>query len=247
MPYTVPAIVKQVNSRTENKATGRGVNLNMEFFFALDEMVIQEHYWWRKRFTTFTTVVGENYYDLSNGNGTIATPAATDLQEIEGIYPIGQCQGWNGDRDRGLSVITSDAEQAMAMVSTTQGPPCSYFIPLEPDSTQAIQLAQPANQATQMGVVYWAVSAVSDPDGVTEIPLIPGFLQWGLAYGLEARIYEILYGQNDSRFQMANARKEQWYDVAARTKDWNTGAVIEARTGMHGVQASTGYSSHRGR
>jgi hypothetical protein len=235
--WTVPQIVKQVMGRTQNRARGK-VNFdpNIEFFLGLDEFCQEKHYWWRRKMLSFSTSIGVQNYDLSS-NGTGQANAA-DVVEIEEMFVVNATQQpwpwsvppeFNARQQIGAVYGQPNIGQSL--------PRNGYF--LTPGNFQQLTLANPPQMAYTIAGTYYAVPMVTDTT-VEEIPLVPPNLHFGLIYMLERRIYEMLYGQEDPRFQVSNARYEKFCAIAARTKSFSQQEAIHASTSGHAVSASGG-------
>lgn len=243
MGYTVEQIIEQVNKRTDNKAARR-FDLRIELFAAIDEFCIEKHFWWRRKYSGFSTGIGTQSYDLTNAQ--VANPVANDLQEIDDIVavtPVVPSGGIPYNKTHHLKPILTTEGIVAAMNPSGNVCPGDYMI--APGTLRTIQLAAPADQVALFGVVYWAIPAVSDPAEEDSIPLIPDWLHWGLFYALERRVYEGLYGQEDERFVMANGRYEEFVEKAGKRPSWATNEVIEARSASRAIHATSAARSIR--
>lgn len=218
--WTVGALVQRVQKRTENRAN-KLIDMNMEFFLALDEFCLDQHFWWRKKRGSFTTAIGTQSYDLSAAAGG----TNPDLVELEEVILM-NADGITVQAE--LNPIVDPQAQLAALLNTVQDTPSAFFI--DPSTgLQTLILQAPPNVAQKICYEYWAIPMVTDPTQDT-IPLVPGYLHWGLGYALEMRVYEVLYGQEDPRFTMAQGRYEQFKTVAARAPNWTGRSTQEART-----------------
>jgi len=217
--WSVTQIVEQVNRRTENRAS-KLIDLRMEFFLALDEFCNEQHFWWRKKRSSFTTAINTQSYDLSVAAGG----SSPDLVELDEMILL------NAD---GVTVAAEliplfDPQQILAAtVQNVQDTPASYFIDPK-TSIWTLFLQAPANVAQKILYGYWAIPMVTDPTQDT-IPLLPPYLHWGMLPCLEKRVYEFLYGQEDPRFAVASANRENFVLKASRTPHWSGRKTQEAR------------------
>jgi hypothetical protein len=200
--WTAPQIIAQVLGRTENRAANKpGFDPRFEFWTALDEFCQEKHYWWRRKVFSVQTVVGTQTYDLSE-NG------AADLSEIEEIFCVnatptqfpGSVHPQFTARDQIAAIYGNSAELALI-------PANGYF--LTPGAFQQLNFMAPPDNTYTIAGTYYAVPMITDLATVN-IPLVPPNLHFGLLYMLERRILEYLYGQEDPRFQVSNARYEQF-------------------------------------
>lgn len=229
---SVSEIIESVNRRTESKADTR-IDLRLELLNALTEFCMEKHFWWRKKYVSFATAVGTKDYDLSGD--------APDLAEIDEIVPATAISG-STCRLRPFF----DAPSIIAAANATaNAAPSSYT--MVPGQTQQIRLGAPADQVATLAAIYWAIPMRTNDTSDEAIPLVPPFLHWGLAYALERRVYEVLYGQLDPRFAMANKRYDDFIEKASRTPSWYQGEVVEARSFSGGVSAASGFRSVRAR
>jgi len=219
--WTVEQLIEHVSKRTENRADDK-IDLEMEFFLALDEFCSEQFFWWRKKRATFTTVIGTNTYDLSK--------VAPDFAQFDTAYLI-KPDGITLDGE--MTPITGPTGQLKASLNTTQDVPASYFIDTN-TSPQELMLQAPASVAQKILFTYWAIPMVTDTTE-EDIPLVPNFLHWGLIYALERRVYEMLYGQEDPRYTVANARYEAFCEKAYAMPGWTTREVVTSRASSSAV------------
>lgn len=251
--WTVTQIVEEVSKRTERRADTK-IDLRAEFFWGLDEFLLETHFWWGKKRGNFSTVVGSQVYDLA-----LSAQAGTDfqgnpIQPGGGITDFGQLDEVFIPNPPGTSPLTppntvqptnlipifDPGAQLQAIQNPVQDNPAAYFI--DPNiSLTALTLQAPANTVAKVFYTYWAVSQVTDVT-TDAIPLLPGKLHWGLVYVLERRVYEFLYGLDDPRWQVSNQRYTEFVAKANRQLNWSAKKVREMSTNsnvMRVVQAHT--------
>jgi hypothetical protein len=223
MPYKAQDITKNVNKRTEGRA-GTKMDLGMEFFFALDELCLDRHWWWRNKRFVLQAVVGTAAYDISQ--------VAADFAQFDELFlldPTGlliQSQ---------LNPIFESTAQLAAILNATPDTPTAYFI----DATvgpQALQLQAPSNVNQKLMGKYWAMPMVTDSSQDT-IPLLPAFLHWGLIHALERRVFKFLYGVGDVRASTAEADYQRFMLIADRQPNWSDKKVSNISTGSKAVQS----------
>lgn len=236
MAWTAQQIIDQASKNTERRAESK-YDLAMEFWLMLDDFCRTKHYWWRRKYASFQTVVNQQVYDLSQSNTTISSPGYPDLDEIEDIYTnIGAQAGTAlAPGSCPLKPLLSAQELIAAKNTTTASTPAGYFIDPTVDS-QSVILAAPADQVAKMFMIYWAVPMVTDT-GREDIPLVPRGIQWGLVDELECRIYGLLLVQDDPRFQMAVMKRERFRSIAAQYKSWTSKKTQELRSADNAVRA----------
>lgn len=208
--WTVTQLVEAVSKRTERRADTK-IDLRMEFFLGLDEFVIEKHYWWGKKRFNFTTQIGVNTYDISSRQfGSVS-----DLGQLDELILL-NADGTTKALD--LTPIIDPVGQLQAIQNGVPNTPAAYFLDTNaPLST--LRLQAPASVAQIIMGTYWAVPQISDTS-VETIPLVPGYLHWGMVYMLERRVYEFLYGQDDPRFEVSNARYNEFVTKADKIPDW---------------------------
>lgn len=215
-------IVQQVSKRT-NKAADQKLNLRVELFLALDEFCLEQRFWWRRKDAIIQLVADQAEYDLSQAD------VAPQFAQFDKVYLVDA----NGvDIHCSLTPLFDPKAQLASILNTTSAVPASYFIRVA-TSPQTLRLQAPSSVAQKLIAHYWAMPMVDDPDSNTEdlpVPLVPKYLHWVLCYGLERRVYEYLYGQNDPRFTVANARYQEGVIKASRIPEWAVGKVSELRT-----------------
>lgn len=210
MGWTVTELVGAVSKRTEHRADTK-IDLLMEFFLGLDEFAIEKHYWWRKKRFNFTTQVGVGSYDIS----TEALGNVQDLGQLDELILL-NADGITKALD--LTPIIDPIAQLQAIQNNVPSPPSGYFLDINA-SLSTLRLQAPASVAQIIMGTHWAVPQISDTS-VDIIPLVPGYLHWGLVYMLERRVYEFLYGQDDPRFEVSNARYNEFVTKADKMPEW---------------------------
>lgn len=233
--WSVADIVRQVNGRTEGRATKKGdFDILKEFFFGLDEFCQEKHYWWRNKLFSFQTQIDVKAYDLSsNATGQAAAPDAVEIEEAFVIngnpqqYPY-SVNPMFSPRDQVAAIFGNQSVQG-------QFPKSGYFL----DGFQNFVLGAAPTEIYTIAATYWAVPMVTDTT-VQVIPLVPPNLHFGLIYMLERRVYEYLYGQNDPRFVTSNKRYDDFVITASKNESFSSQEAISARTNMPAVTSSGG-------
>lgn len=222
-PFKVQDIAQNVNKRTEGRA-GTKMDLRIELFLALDELCMEQHWWWRNKRLTVPAVIGTPSYDLS--------AVAPDFAEFDEVYLI------NPDGvtiQAGMLPILDKQAQIAAYLNNVQNTPAQYFIDTTA-SLQTMQLGAPSNVNQNMFGWYWAMPMVTDP-GTEDIPLVPPFLHWGLVHALERRVFKFLYGVGDVRATTAENDYQNFKVIAARQRTWTDKQVESFSTGSSAVRA----------
>lgn len=229
MPGWTPSdIITQVQKRTEHRADNK-IDMFAEFYWGLDEYCSEQHFWWRHKRFSFTSVVGSQIYDLS------ATTASGGIQPAGGVSDFAQfeemilLQADGKTRQANLVPIIDPVAQLTSINNSVQDVPSGYFIDVNTSPT-TFYFQAPASVAQLMLATYWAVPMINASQDASEtvVPLVPPYLHWGLGYILERRVYEFLYGQDDPRFEMANGRYQEFVTKSARMPHWAGRKVQEA-------------------
>lgn len=207
MAFKIQDITQNVNKRTEGRA-GTKLDLRMEFSFALDELVLDRHWWWANKRLIIPLQIGDVKKDLS-------LSIAPDFAQFDELYLM---------TPDGLSVqsemnpLLDSKAQMAAIVNTTPGLPAVYFIDTN-DSFQMFRLGVPSSVAQILMGKYWAQPMLTDA-AVEDIPLVPGFLHWGLIHAMERRVFKFLYGVGDVRATTAEADYQNFLKIASRKPSW---------------------------
>lgn len=225
MAYTIDQIVEAANKQTERRAEGQ-LDLRLEFFQALQELIHECRFWWAKKTTTFNTVIGTATYDLSSGS----VANAQDVEEIIGVWRID-----SATENVELTPILEPADQVAAIEATASADVGSYMV--EPGAWQTLRLGAPANAVKKLRVLYWAGVNPDYDASDSAVPLVPGPLHWGLVIAVKRRILEFLYGQNDPRYLVAEAQYRNFVQKAAHKPRFTTNAQREFRSGESAVRA----------
>lgn len=216
MAWSVTQLVAEVQKRTENRAANK-LDLRMEFFLALDELCNEQHFWWRKRRASFTTEVGKASKDIST--------IAPDFVELETAL-LFNADGVTVERE--LHHITDSAQQLQMLLNNVQDTPACVFVDTE-TSYQNLNFQAPSNVAQPLWFWYWAMPMVTDPSQ-DKIPLLPPWLHYGMIPCLERRVYLVLFGSGDPRYETTNAERAEFLLAANNTPSWSSKKVTEART-----------------
>lgn len=223
---TIDDIVKQANTRTENRAASK-LDLGFEFQAELQNFCRENRFWWLRKTAKFTTVVGTSTYDLSAAGLDIAP----DMAEIIGVYRFNSMN----QIDAELVPIIDELTQEQCLENTVQGDVVNFFI--SPGTLQTIALGAPADNAVLLHVAYWAGFDINTGSDNTAVPLVPFWLHGGLVTILERRIFSYLYGQEDPRYEVADNQYKAFVEQAQRRPYWTVQKQRELRSGLPAVQA----------
>lgn len=224
MPFSVQDIIKNVNKRTENRV-GTKLDLFQEFSFALDELALDRHWWWTNKRFILPVTVGKKTYDLSS--------VAADFAQFDEVFLMDPT-GMTVQSD--MSPLLDAKAQMAAVVNTTPSLPAVYFIDTNA-TLQTLSLGAPSSVAQNIMGKYWAQPMLTD-EAVTDIPLVPPFLHWGLIHALERRVFKFLYGVGDIRATTAEKDYQRFLAVASRKPNWTDKQIVSVSLGSHSaVQA----------
>jgi len=209
----------------------------MDFFLGLDEFVQEKHYWWRRKAFSLATQAGAQAYDLSkpvNQGGA----GAADLVEIEELFVVNgaPCANWPlpvhpalASREIVAGLYGNSAVQSEMSRDR-------YFLSL--GTFQQLNLTMAPDQVFTLAGTYWAVPMVTNVASQSSIPLVPPNLHFGLVYMFERRVYELLYGQDDPRFAMADKRYEDFKVTASKSVQFSSQQSIAFATRRPAIQSS---------
>jgi hypothetical protein len=217
MAWTKSLIVGEVQKRTENRVANK-MDLNMEFFLALDQLCNEQHFWWRKRRAKIATVIGQaTPYDIST--------VAPDFVELETALLM-NADGVTVQRE--LTHITDPGHQLEMLLNNVRDTPSNVFVDTQ-TSYQNLCFQAPASVAQLVYFMYYAMPMVTDLTQ-DKIPLLPPWLHYGMISALERRVYLVLFGNEDPRYETTNEEYQEFLEAANNTPSWTSKKVTEART-----------------
>jgi hypothetical protein len=244
--WTQAQLIELADRRTERRGS-KTLDLNSEFFMALQEFCLERRWSWRRKTAAFSLQSGVWQYDLTQPT----TGNLDDLHQFvkHGVkyYPnSGAPQNWAE-----LTPIFEKELQTAAIYTNTNvpapAPPQQYFM-LPGDYLTLCTVPVP-DQNYPLTLDYWSVPN-QDIDAVPEtIPLVPAFLHLVLLKKLEAQILRYTLGEGTAKYQAAmgeyNAlvQKYQMYDNFApgEQADYASDDDYEASwsTGHNAIQSTT--------
>lgn len=242
--WAVSKVIAQVNGRTENRAANKpNFDIAMEFFLGLDEFCGEKHYWWRRKAASFSTVANQQQYDLSLtppvGAGT------TDLEEVEEAFIVA---GAPFPYPRRVNPSFTPRVQLAAFFGSNsvqqQIPHAAFFtMPF-----QMWEFTFPPPTIYTIAFTYWAIPMITDTGSNINkpVPLVPPFLHWGMVPMLERRVLSYLFGQNDPRYQVADANYEAFKFQAAKSKQYSSQEAKHSSMQGGSVHSSGGKGYTRG-
>lgn len=151
------------------------------------------------------------YYKFSTSLNTQAYPLPGDFFEAAGVFTDSSFCGCSA---LGLDYIGEDPDRVvMAELNTTPGGLDAYYLAPDPAdaNAQAIKFSAPADGAHSVVLAYyWYIPISDDRQDLDMRAYIPEQYHWALVEALKREIYEDRFGQQDSRFQVADAKYKEW-------------------------------------
>lgn len=210
MALQVDQIIEQAHNLAEHRVDQTKLDLRIEFFLAIQELLHENRFWWAERTARFTTVYNTAVYDLSSAS----LANRDDVEEVILVYNV-----VNSANPAELTPILDRAEQMAALEAATPAPPSTWMVDL--GNWPSLRLGAPADGAYPLRILYHAGLNVSAAMSDTTVPIVPGPLHYGLVTALKRRIFDFLYGQNDPRFITANAEYMKFVKDAARKSSFS--------------------------
>jgi hypothetical protein len=222
-------VIQFANRRTEQRGTS--LDLDGELFTAIQEVCLEQRWWWRRRISLFNLVAGQALYDLTaTSAGAINAP---DLQQIAKngfkIYTPGtSCYGCPDpvfDVDQQDNILATQSLYPPAM-------PCRFFILAGQTSTLIVDPVPDQNYSCALG--YWAIPNYTDDDQDLSIPLLPVWMQPVLIKKLEAQIER--YSQSEEgpqKYEMVMSEYQRLLEKASLYRQFADGLVEDLRVRSH--------------
>lgn len=236
--WQVGDIITNVINRTSNRLDTR-IDPRQEFFLALDEFVNERRFWWRSKDFILPLLMNIASYDFS----ALAPDFAGQFDRVYLLTPDGTCI------QSKLVPILSPEGRISAKTTTTPNNPAAFLLDISVSLT-TLRLQAPSNVTQNLYVIYWASPMVTDVDSTDVIPLVPPNLHYGLFNMLERRFYEVLYGQDDPRFTIADGKYQQFLEAASRIPHWAGERAREMAAddlAVHASGSSLSLGSREGR
>lgn len=195
---TRDAIIALTQKWTENK--GSQFDLQKLYEFACQHVCKQNRFWWRKKWITFSLVVGTKTYDLT-AISTTPTLTETGVEEIiqwKLVTTVGSVLSF----PEILPVFDDEAVFSM-LEATANVQPSRYIMGV--DGLQTLRI-DPPDQAYSTRLTFWAMPNFSDNSTITSVPLIPDWHHNAIVECMAAEILENAYGLQDVKAETMRAR-----------------------------------------
>lgn len=175
---------------------------------------------WRKAYKTITTIAGTQTYDLDANFLKVH-----EAYKMPGASPTDRLEYIGEDP---LKVASSEA-------ATVQAPPASYYIVLDagtPKLWRRLKLQAPPDAVYSIAVVQ--LTFIPFADDTTSVDLtqyLPSQFHWALVEGVRAQIFFDRFGQQDPRYDRAQAAYLQWVGRAQTHRELGRrgGLFVSAR------------------
>jgi hypothetical protein len=152
---------------------------------ALQELCMENRWWFRRKYDSFTTVAGTQTYDLPE-------TAGGDMDDVDEIKSLWWRESATDITE--IDFVDDDASLVSAINNSTNDRPSLWMH--EPDGAElTIRLSPPPESAKTVYVVYWAIPNISADDSSTTIPLLPARYHWILQKRMEMTVWELAPGE----------------------------------------------------
>ena len=225
-------IIDMAHRRTENRAKGV-LDDNAEFAMALQEVDIDDRWWWRRRIKTFTIAAGQATYPLQ-GDGSL------DIEDLQQIPRDGfKIQPSPKDIATLDPVFDLDQQQMIISFPTTPaGTPNAYFV-----AGNTLYLDPIPDGVYPASLAYWSVP-VYQPGGAAgeeeAIPNIPIYLHPLLLKKLELHFLAYSLGEDATKYKVAVL---EYNDLKTTANLYNNFAEGQVRSFANGDQQDSIRSS----
>jgi hypothetical protein len=196
--YSSSALIEVADRRTERRGS-KTLDLNAEFAMAVQYLVMECRWSWRRKLKFFTQVPGTWQYDLS---ASAPGPNAGDIQQFVKhgvrIYPSGLTpEGCE------LTPLFERDIQSFVMRQNLYTPspkqPQQYFM----NPFLVLNVTPVPDAAYPTSLDYWACPVFTGAAVPEQIPLIPAWMHHVLLKRLEAQIFRYTLGEGAAKYQAA--------------------------------------------
>lgn len=196
-------IIDQAQRRTQRRADNE-LHMGQEYVQALQDVCQESHFYWRKKYGTFSTVDNTAVYDLSSDT----YGAMTDLSEIARVYIVNS----DGSVEQ-MSPVVESSDQVAAIADTRKDKPSQYMAAMT-GNAQEIRLSPVPNGIYAITVVYYAIPVIDQDDADEDIPLVPAPFHGLIWKRMELNILEYLFGPESNRYVSCQKEYARMLDKA---------------------------------
>lgn len=173
---TKQEVITNANQRTGN-LLNPGVDKDALYLCALQRLLQEQRWWFRKKYGIFASIIGTATYDL--------TTSSPDFEEMKKLFRVD-----SSTSTAEVNFSDDDQTYVAAVQDTTTGDPGIYFF--EPGTTATVRLSAIPNAVKTYAYTYFAIPV----DGsLATIPYLPTRWHWVLQKALEMDIYEAAPGE----------------------------------------------------
>jgi hypothetical protein len=193
-------MVELADRRTERRGS-KTLDLDSEFLMALQTLVMERRWSWRRKVAMFMMQAGVWQYDMTDQNNANARDLHQFVKHGVKYYPNpGNPSQWGEI----TPMFERDLQTAAIYTNTfypQPQPPRQYFI--MPGAFLVLCLSPVPNQAYPITIDYWACPNISWDSVGEQIPLLPAFMHHVLLKRLEAQIFRYTLGEGAAKYQAA--------------------------------------------
>lgn len=186
-----------VHVNTERKWEKLGTIASV-FADVAQDFCSQNRFWWRQILGQLNTIPGQSTYDLTQP-GVITNVDMGELKVDEIVIVTGINLQPNCPT-RELTPIFDGKVQTQMIVGSLTGVPSRYFLGYNDDHTLVID---PPDKAYSIWLDFWALPNPKNDSTSQTIPLIPDQFHRVLRSGMEAYIWEHVYGSSNPKYVIA--------------------------------------------
>jgi len=217
---TTDEIVDHAHALCERRVDQTKLNLRLELFLAIQELLHENRFWWAERTLRFNTVTGAPTYNLS----AASVANRDDVEEILEVYNVS-----SSANPSFITPLLERKDQLTALEATIAAPPSSWMMDL--GNWPFIRFGAPVDGVYPIRIIYHAGLNVKSAQSDVAVPLVPGPLHYGLVTALKRRIFNFLFGQTDPRFVVANQEYLAFVKNAARKRSFSAAQMQTFDTG----------------
>jgi len=201
-----------VHVNTERK--WEKLNLLPVFIDVVQDFCGQNRFWWRQILAQLNTIPGQGTYDLT-ATGVITNVDMGELKVEEIVTVQGVNLHPNCSRTE-LPPIFDSAGQLDMILNAVNAVPSRYFLGYNDDHTLVID---PPDSAYSLWIDMWAMPDIKNDSTSSAIPLIPNQFHRVIRSGMEAYVWEHVYGASNPKYVIAkNKYDEGILDAQARPR-----------------------------
>lgn len=246
--------IVHINTERKWEKTGQ---INTVFTHVTHDFCSRNRFWWRQMLVSFQTIASQGTYDLT-ANGVITSSNVTEIKIEEMIIAlivdqaIVTASGGFGfdfgvDFGGGGGGVTAGSGRSsivplydpIAQIGMINNPlpqrPSRYFLGYNDDHTLVID---PPDDIYTIWLAFWAMPNPNPESTTPTIPLIPSQYHRVIISGMEAYIWEHVYGSSNPKYVLAKQDYEAGLLSAQARPRFSTNYTQQLTQSDHAIRST---------